>query len=372
MNEEKICLSKKKESAFLRFPKTEESTFYDELKKRVESHFKRFGISQKGDALLFIKNLGITLFYALSYALLMSDHFGLFGIMILYACIGVSKGMIGFSVVHDALHGALTKNQRLNRFLGYWFDFNGTSSAIWKISHNTMHHTYTNIPGYDDDINKAIILRLSPTDKLYKFHRYQCYYAPILYALLCFNWVFWSDYKWFFSEWRKNKIDNQELAIFLGLKLANFIVFLGLPLLLLSLPWWQILIGYACMHIGGGIVISTVFQLAHIVEGVRFEEVQKDGYMHHDWVMHEMLTTSNFGTRNRLLTALVGGLNFQIEHHLFPYVCHIHYADISKILRDLCKERGIPYNEHPTFFSALKSHFRALKKLGREQDCFKL
>lgn len=369
---EEIGVLEKQETKSPRFPKTEESTFYEELKKRVENHFKRFNISPKGDSLLFLKNLGITSVYLAAYLLLMSDHFGLLGIMFLYATIGISKGIIGFTVIHDALHGALTKNKRLNRFLGYWFDFNGTSSAIWKVTHNMLHHTYTNIPGYDDDINKAILLRLSPTDKLYKFHRYQCYYAPILYALLCFNWVFWSDYKWFYIEWRKGKVDNRELLIFLGLKAANFIVFLGLPLVYLSLPWWQILIGYSCMHIAAGIVISTVFQLAHIVEKVQYDEPKKDGNMKHDWVMHEMMTTANFGTSNRLLTALTGGLNFQIEHHLFPYVSHIHYADISKILRDLCKERGVPYNEHKTFTSAVMSHFRALKKLGREQDCFKL
>ena len=213
-----ISVLEKKEFKNPSFPKTKESTFYDELKTRVDNHFKRFDVSRKGDSLLFIKNFGITVIYAMSYALLMSDSFGLLGIMLLYASIGVSKGLIGFSVIHDSLHGALTKNQKLNRLFGYWFDFNGTSSLIWKLSHNMMHHTYTNIPGYDDDINKAILLRLSPTDKMYPFHRYQCYYAPLLYSLLCFNWVFWSDYKWFFQEWKKGRADRRELIIFLDRK----------------------------------------------------------------------------------------------------------------------------------------------------------
>jgi len=354
-----------------RFPKTEQSQFYDELKSRVERHFKESGTSQKGNIFLFIKNLCITAVYLGAYILLMSDHFGLLGLMILYAIIGVSKGIIGFTVIHDALHGALTRNPKLNRFIGYWFDLNGTSSFIWKISHNTMHHTYTNIPGYDDDINKAIWLRLQPTDKIYWFHRYQCYYAPILYGLLCFNWVFWSDYKWFFDEWKKGKVPNRELSLFLGLKLANFVIFLGLPLLLLTPPWWQILIAFACMHIAAGIVISIVFQLAHIVEGVHYE-TSENGHMQHDWVMHEMMTTANFATDSRFITEIVGGLNYQIEHHLFPYVSHVHYPDISRILRELCREREVPYNEHPTFLGAIRSHFRALKKLGREEDCFLL
>lgn len=356
----------------IRFPKTAESQFYDELKKRVDSHFKRFGISQKGDSLLFLKIFAITFIYALSYGLILSDSFGFSGLVALFSILGIAKGLIGFNVVHDALHGALTKNARINRFLGYWFDLNGTSSLVWKVAHNTVHHTYTNIPGYDDDIDKAIWLRLSPTDKIYWFHRYQCYYAPFLYALISLNWVFYSDFAWFAREWKQDKVSPGDLALFIVLKAANIFLFLALPLLILSNPWWQILIAFVCMHIAGGLLIAVVFQLAHIVEGVQYIQPSENGQMRHDWVMHEMMTTSNFGTNNRLLTAIVGGLNYQIEHHLFPHVSHIHYPDLSKILKDLCLERSIPYNEQPSFFEALKSHFRALKILGRKNDCFKL
>jgi linoleoyl-CoA desaturase len=355
-----------------RFPKTKQSEFHDELKARVENHFERFGLSPKGDTLLFIKDLSIATLYLGAYILILSDHFGFPGLILLFAILGFTKGLIGFNIVHDALHGALTKYPRLNRFFGYWFDLNGTSSAIWKITHNQKHHTYTNIPGYDEDINKAIWLRLEPTDKLLPIYKYQCYYAFFLYSLLCFNWIFWSDYTCFFEEWRKGKLSNKDLGIFFALKLANVILFLGLPLLLLTPPWWQILIGYACMIIAGSLTVAIIFQLGHVVEGVEYEKPQEGGRMEFDWVMHEMKTTSNFATNNRLLSALIGGLNFQLEHHLFPYISHIHYADISKILKDLCAERGVPYNEHPSLSAAVRSHFRALKKLGTEVDCYKL
>lgn len=356
----------------IRFPKTEESQFYDELKKRVDNHFKRFGISPKGDMLLFIKIIAITLIYAVSYGLILSDSFGLFGLIALFSILGISKGLIGFNVVHDALHGALTKNQKLNRLLGYWFDLNGTSSLVWKVAHNTVHHTYTNIPGYDDDIDKAIWLRLSPTDKIYWFHKYQCYYAPFLYALISLNWVFYSDFAWFYREWKQKKVSASDLSIFLVLKFMNIFLFLALPMMVLSNPWWQIVMAFISMHVAGGLLIAVVFQLAHIVQGVQYIEPSETGQMKFDWVMHEMMTTSNFGINNRLLTAIVGGLNYQVEHHLFPQVSHIHYADISKILRDLCRERSIAYNEHASFTEALKSHFKALKILGRKKDCFKL
>lgn len=350
--------------AKISFQKYKEEDFFPVVKERVENYFKRFDISQKGDSLLYIKVLFIAFLYLGSYFSLLFGHLGLAGIMLAYSLIGISKGLLGFNIIHDALHGAFFRSPTANRFIGYWFDFNGTSSYIWKITHNVMHHTFTNIPGHDHDIDKATLLRLSPRDELLWFHRYQHIYSPILYSLICLNWVLYSDYLWFFKSLKTKTVSLKEAVLFFSLKALNLFFFLILPLLILENPFWQIIIGYVCMHIAAGFMISIVFQLGHIVEGVVYLSPDEEGKMANNWAKHELLTTSNFATNNRLLTAAIGGLNFQIEHHLFPYISHIHYREISKIVRQTAEEFNIPYNEVGTFREAIQSHFRTLKNLG--------
>lgn len=338
--------------------------FFSDVKGRVDRYFQENTLSPHADAFLIGKGLFFGIVYLSAYLAILSNGFGLVGLITLYSILGLSKGLIGFNIVHDALHGALTPYPKLNRFIGYWFDLNGTSSHIWKVTHNVLHHTYTNIPGHDHDIDKAIILRLNPMDKPYWFHRFQHWYAPILYSLIGFNWVFYSDMAWFIREYRAGKVKGKDFTLFFLLKITNICLFLVLPILMLSVPWWQVLIAYSCMHIVGGITISIVFQLAHIVENVAFLEPDKEGWMDNNWAVHEMLTTSNFARDSFIVTHLVGGLNFQVEHHLFPMVSHCHYPALSKILEQTAKEYGIIYNEQPTFWKAVKSHFKTLKLLG--------
>lgn len=348
----------------LRWKPYAKEDFYSDVKKKVDSYFKENKLSPHANYSVLIKGVLLTALYLFCYFAIMSNHFHLLGLMTLYGVLGLAKGLIGFNLVHDALHGALTSSPTFNRVLGYWFDLNGTSSHIWKVTHNVLHHTFTNIPGHDHDIDKAIILRLNPSDKPYWFHRFQHWYAPVLYSLIGFNWVFYSDLAWFIREARQGHVKTKDFVLFTVLKAANIVLFLLLPLLTLSVPWWQVLIAYSCMHVVGGITISIVFQLAHIVEDVKFIEPDKEGNMTHNWAVHEVLTTSNFARNSKLVTHLVGGLNFQVEHHLFPMVSHCHYPALSKIVEKTAKEYGIQYNEQPTFFQAVKSHFFILKKLG--------
>jgi linoleoyl-CoA desaturase len=230
-----------------------------------------------------------------------------------------------------------------------------------------VHHTYTNIPGYDHDIDKAILLRLNPKDKLYGFHYYQNIYAFFLYPLVTANWIFYSDYVMFYEEYKKGRVQLKDIGIFFGFKILNLILLLLLPILLLSLPVWVILFAYFCGHLAAGLSIAIVFQLAHVTENVAYFEPDVDGHIPNNWAVHEMLTTSDFATNNRLLFFLVGGLNFQVEHHLFPSICHVHYPALQKIVKETAQEFNLPYNENPTFLGALKSHYLRIKRLGRTE-----
>lgn len=302
------------------------------------------------------------------YVAMMSDHFSAPTFILLYIAFGLATGFVNFNIGHDALHNAFSSNSSVNRILGYIYDINGTSSYVWKVSHNMIHHTYTNIPGHDGDIDKAIILRLNPKDKLYPFQYYQNIYAFLLYGFVAANWIFYADYAHYIEDMKKGKTKTKDNLIFFGFKALNFFLLILLPMLWLHYPIWVILVAYLCAQMATGITISIIFQLAHVVENVSYVEPDDTGVIHNNWAAHEMMTTSNFGTNNWFLTQLIGGLNFQVEHHLFPSICHVHYPEIQNIIKETSREFNLPYNENPTFFKAVASHYRMLKRLGREES----
>lgn len=346
------------------FSKQNKADFYATVKERVEAYFKQKGITRFANWTMHLKILLLFSVYAACYAAIMSNAFSGTALIAWYSLLGMIMGLIGFNFSHDVMHGAYFANPKLNRILSYVFDFNGTSSYVWKYTHNFKHHTYTNIPGFDEDIDKAIILRLSPRDKVYPFHRFQFIYGPILYALTTVNWALYSDYKYVIEQMKSGDIPKQEAALFFALKAANLFVFLLLPMLLLDAPVWQVILGFFSMHFAAGLTIAFIFQLAHIVEGVEFPFPDGQNAIQMPWAEHELRTTSNFATKSLLCTHVVGGLNFQIEHHLFTYVCHVHYPDISPIVKKTAEEFGLPYHEHETLWKAMTSHIRLLKKFG--------
>ncbi len=350
----------------VRFVKRSGTDFFTLVKKRVHQHFIENNISMNANGKMLVKTALMIALFLLFYGLIISNHFQGWSLILLYSLIGITEAMMGFNIAHDALHGAYSSKSNINKFLGYSFDFNGTSSYVWKLSHNGKHHTYTNIPGHDEDIDKAILLRLSPTDKLYPFHYYQNWYGPILYFLTGIVWIWYGDYNWLLRAIKNNEISVKDTAIFLAFKIINATVYLLFPLFYLSAPWWQIVAGYLSMVFFGGFFLAVIFQLAHIVEKVQFPSPNDSGHLPNEWGVHEMLTTSNFANENRFISYFVGGLNFQIEHHLFPYICHIHYPVIRDIVKKTAKEFNIPYNEYTTFTQALKSHLNTLKRFGRE------
>lgn len=350
------------------FKDQNQNKFLPTLRTRVDQYFRNNHTSRFANSYIYFKSVFLFSIYLFLYFAILSNYFSNFVLMFLFMGLGIMKGLVGFNVVHDALHGSYSSHYMVNKVLGYLFDLNGTSSFVWRHTHNGSHHTYTNIPGHDGDIDKAIFLRISPTDKLYPFHYYQNWYATLLYSFLGFNWVFFSDYRLFFDIIKKEKVKIHEIVLFFFFKALNFLLFIVIPLLVIDRPIWVILLGYLCLQLAAGVTISLIFQLAHIVENVTFPEADEEGVIHQNWAVHEIMTTSNFATQNPFITFILGGLNFQVEHHLFPNVCHAHYPEINKILRETTREFDLPYNENPTLMLAIKSHFRKLKHFGRSQS----
>lgn len=337
---------------------------------RVEQYFEDSDKSPNANGLMWLKTFTFLGGFAGIYALIISNVFGIWIMLLLAMLLGMFSAFVGFNVCHDAIHGSFSSNKIINKIFSHIFHLLGASPYVWSITHNAVHHTYTNIPGHDEDIDVAPgLIRISEEEPVNKIQRFQHWYAFPLYSLASLSWVFRKDYKKFFQpkvgqlEIKHPKIEYFNLFFYKGLYYFLFIV---LPLMVLSITWWQFLIGFLILHIAQGLTMGLVFQLAHVVEGTDFPVPDTTGNIEEAWAEHQMRTTANFASSSRIAAFFLGGLNRQIEHHLFPKVCHIHYGKIAQIVKQTALEFNIPYIESPTFLKALKSHYRVLRKFGYE------
>lgn len=291
-------------------------------------------------------------------------------LFILYLISGLGMAGIGMGIMHDAIHGSYSTNKHVNKYLGYTMNLIGANSVVWRIQHNVLHHTYTNIDESDDDISPPSVLRFSPHAKKNWMHQFQHFYVWFFYALSTISWITSKDFvrinryrkKGFFSK--KNEFKT-ELAKLIGWKIFYYTYALILPILIVPLAPWIIVLAFLSMHFMTGILISIVFQVAHITPSVAFPLPDGDGIVEGDWFTHQLETTCNFSPKSEFFSWLIGGLNYQIEHHLLPNICHIHYKNISNIVELTAKEFGMPYHTKSTLSGAISDHIKMLRELGR-------
>lgn len=344
------------------------NTFQQELKKRVNQYFEENNKSSTGNFSLFFKAIFFFASYLALYVHLV--YFTPSAWLAVLECLlmGGFTAAIGFNVMHDGGHGSFSKNKLVNKLAAFSVNFLGASHIMWKMKHNIIHHTYTNIDGVDDDIEIKPFLRMCSTQKRHKLHRFQHYYVWFLYTLLHLIWVFQTDYKKYFSKKigsvALTKMSMKEHIGFWGAKIGYAILFMVIPIIKLGFFKW--LIGFLIVSMVTGFVISIVFQLAHTVEHLEFPvpEVLTQK-IENEWAIHQVQTTANFATKNKFLSWLVGGLNFQIEHHLFPKISHIHYPAISKIIKQTCADFNIQYVEFKKMRHAVVSHAMYLRRMGK-------
>lgn len=341
--------------------------FQLELKKRVESYFNEHHIQMTGNWKLYLKSGILTFSFVVLYILLVfvQPHPAIS--VFLCMLLGLNVAAIGFNVMHDGAHGSYSTSRIWNNLAANSLDFLGASSFMWRVKHNLIHHTYTNIDGVDDDIDIKPWMRMTLTQKKYFFHRFQHIYFILLYSFLYLLWIGVMDFQKYFKG-KVGEIAIKEMAlkdhiIFWASKLSFVILFIALPIYQVGLL--QYLIGFLIFSSITGIIISLVFQLAHAVEEVEFPTANTNtNVIEEEWAVHQIKTTANFATRNPVVTWLVGGLNFQVEHHLFPKISHIHYPEISKIVKQTCQEFGIKYHEFPKTRQAILAHIHLLKRMG--------
>src|SRR5690554_1243840 len=348
--------------------------FSKTVKDRVNAYFEENNLSKNANTAMVIKTIVILSGYIGAYALIISGQFSLTTMWILASVMGIGMAGIGFSISHDALHGAYSSNNTVNYILGLTFDFVGANGYIWKITHNIIHHTYTNIHGHDEDLEVAEFIRLSPHSEHKPVHRLQHFLAFPAYSFATVFWVFIKDY-WYFFKPNLGPYENKnhplkEWIVLIVSKLFYYSYILVIPFMVLDITWYQLLIGFFTLHLTAGLILGIIFQLAHVVEETTFLIPNEQNMIDNHWVIHEMFTTNNFARNNKVLSWFIGGLNYQIEHHLFPRICSVHYPEISLIVEEVANEYGIPYNCHDTFRGAVASHYRTLKKFGKPDFTF--
>lgn len=357
----------------LKFSKNDPAQFFNTLRNRVNDYFQENNLSRNANWKMVAKTISMFAIYLVPYGLLVSGAVEGWYTLLLWAIMGFGLSGIGLSVMHDANHSSYSTKGWINNLLSHSMDFIGGSSFTWKVQHNLFHHTYTNIYEMDEDIHDKPILRLSPHGALKKIHRYQHLYAPLLYTLATLGWVLNKDIEQLKKYEEKGLIKQAgstyraEMSKLIGWKIFFYSYILVIPIIFAANPWWMNIIGLLILLLISGFVTTVIFQLAHVVEGPTHHLPAECGTMENTWAIHQLNTTANFARKNPLISWYVGGLNFQVEHHLFPNICHVHYKKISEIVKATAQEFNLPYHEYPTLLSALGSHLRTLKKFGQPE-----
>ena len=354
------------------FSRLDQNQFFRTLNKRVNDYFKENNLKKTGNWKLHLKTI-------IMFTLLFAPFIAIFFIpvsiwiyLLASVVIGIGMAGVGMNVMHDGNHGSYSTKNWLNKIMGGSIYILAGNVYNWQVQHNVLHHTYTNIPGHDEDLDAGRVIRFTKEAKWYSFHKFQHYYSIFLYGLLTINWCLTTDFKQM-GAYLKRKLSYGNTpnpkTLWTGLVISKIVYFgfwIVLPLIFGTASWWVILLGFFIMHYTAGLILSVVFQLAHIIDDTINPLPNENGEMENTWAIHQLFTTVNFAPKNWIVNYYTGGLNHQIEHHIFPNISHIHYDKIAEIVKQTAAECNLPYHEFKTTRAAIASHFKHLRELGRK------
>jgi linoleoyl-CoA desaturase len=356
----------------LSFSRKDPAKFFKTLNKRVNDYFKENNVKRTGNWKLYLKAIVMFALLIVPVVLILTiDSLPGWAQILGMVIVGIGMAGVGMNVMHDANHGSFSSKKWVNKLMGSSIYILAGNDYNWKVQHNVLHHTYTNIQGHDEDIDAGRIIRFSKHAKWYSFHKYQKYYAFFLYGLLTANWAITTDftqtYRYLKRKLAYGKMPHpatQWTKLIIG-KIVYYSIWVVLPLSL-GFKWWEVLIGFLVMHYTAGIILSVIFQLAHVMPNTEMPLPDAQGNMKNTWAIHQLFTTSNFSPKSKFVEFYTGGLNRQVEHHLFSHISHIHYNKLAQIVKETAKEFSLPYNEYNTFMQAVAEHYRQLKELGQK------
>ncbi len=355
------------ESKLVKFGKSD--GFMQALRHRTDAYFAETNQSKRDHPRMYVKTAVILTWLVASYVGLVFFATTWPVALPLAISLGVAMSAVGFNIQHDGGHGAYSKSPLVNQLMAFTLDVLGGSSFVWKRTHNIVHHSYTNVTGVDGDIDLGVLGRLSPHQPRFFYHRWQHLYLWFFYGLITFKWQFRDDVvalvRGRVGDTRVPRPRGKELALLLVGKVLFLTFAFGIPLSLHS--WQHVAVLFLAASFFEGLMMSVVFQLAHVMEHADFPQPDEDSLkIENAWAVHQVETTVNFARNSWLATWFTGGLNFQIEHHLFPQICHIHYPALSKIVEETSAEFGVKYYSYRSTTSAIKSHYRWLRQMGQQ------
>jgi linoleoyl-CoA desaturase len=355
----------------VRYNSSNDTLFVKELNSRIDNYFSVRNLNKRANKFMFIKTiLMLSYFFGIYFFILFGGVNNLIILGLLWALLGVGQALLGMTIMHDKVHGAYSTKKWMNFLLEIPVVAIGVDSFIWSIEHNFMHHNYPNIEGIDQDIHPRYLFRFSKYQPKKFFHRFQHIYASFFYSLLTLEWVTIKDFikirKYYNEGFVKSKKEFwYRVTLIFFKKVLFFALYFIIPMLVLSQYWAVALIMFAIKTGVSGFIMTVIFQTGHVVPNC--EVVNPNSIeIRESWHRHQLNTTSNFSQKSKVVTYLLGGLNFQIEHHLFPGICHVYYPEISNIVKETAKEFNMPYLENDSVWSTISMHFRMLKILGRE------
>lgn len=351
----------------------QQKDFFVTLNQRVNAYFKNNKIERTANTEMVIKTIFMFSLYLIPYFLLIGGITSNGWVMLgLCAVMGLGMAGIGLSIMHDANHGSYSNKSWVNNLLGLSLNLVGGHDLNWKVQHNVLHHTYTNVHDVDEDISPRGIIRMGPESKWIPLHKYQHYYAWFFYGLMTLVWVTVKDFSRLIKYQREGLVKKQrtsvtkEWIVMVATKVVYYTYIFVIPMWLLPVSFGQVIIGFLVMHYIAGFILAMIFQPAHVVEGTEYPMPDEQGNLENTWAIHQLRTTTNFGHREKIFSWYVGGLNYQVEHHLFPNICHVHYRNIAKIVEQTAKEFNLPYKSKETFFEAVVAHAHMLKILAQK------
>jgi linoleoyl-CoA desaturase len=346
---------------------TSASSFPKVLRRRLDSFFAEQNVSPKADRTMWGK-------IALSLAVLVGTWIALYALrpaswrfVALYLLGGLAQTFLLLNIAHDSNHNAISSRPLVNKTLNYVFDLCGISSYMWRILHHRGHHSCINLHGEDDALSGRGLLRFTPYEPRTPLHRFQHIYALLLYAFFSLDYVFVRDFQHFFfpnhGYLKRTRHPLREYVILFAGKGFYLTYMLVLPVIVLGKSPLLVAEAFLLVHLIVGLSVTLVFQTTHTIDTTYFPADRSE---FDNGVYHVFATTADYATENPLVGWLVGGLNHHIVHHLCPFVCHTHYAPLTRIVKETAEEFGVPYRQHPTMTRAIWHHLILLKQLGSE------
>jgi linoleoyl-CoA desaturase len=354
------------------FVKHADTDLFLQLRQEVNATVKELEPARRGDIIL--KAILFPTLYIISYlaALYWGNNSSLY-----YTCyffMGILLVLNFLNLIHEAVHGTLFRNKRVNNWYIHFLDLMGANSYTWKLRHIRLHHNYPNVMGWDSDFEQSPLARVFPHAPFSKLHKYQHIYLPLIYPLYLLNWLLVRDFRDFFNRkklvWKVIDTIPPVEYVKLFLFKAGFLFYVVvLPVLVLNIHWSQAVIGFLVMVFTASIIALVVLLSPHASTESQFPVPDGHGQMPTGWLRHQLNCTNDVKEDNWFIRFFMGCFNYHIAHHLFPSINHVYYPEVTQLIRDFAQKHDLPYRQF-SLMTSLHNHYLLLRSNAFHENIF--